>query len=68
MQGQPSEIQKDKTDLICEGIEDIKRDVNTHLIQKSGRKPVAPRFVSPITGMIVDQGTDVILEGIIDGE
>ncbi|XP_012286354.1 titin [Orussus abietinus] len=36
-------------------------------VQKSVRKSTAPRFVSPLTGMIVDQGTDVILEGIVDG-
>ena len=37
-------------------------------VQKPTRKATAPRFVSPVTGMIVDQGTDVVLEGIVDGE
>lgn len=34
---------------------------------KSPRKNIAPRFVSPLIGKIVDQGADVVLEGIIDG-
>lgn len=37
-------------------------------VQKPTRKTTAPRFVSPITGMIVDQDSDVVLEGVIDGE
>lgn len=32
------------------------------------RKSVGPRFISPLNGKIVDQGNDVILEGIVDGE
>lgn len=32
------------------------------------RKSVAPRFMTPLNGKIVDQGTDVVFEGIIDGE
>lgn len=40
----------------------------TPRIQKQQRKDMAPRFVSSLTGMIVNQGTDVILEGIIDGK
>ncbi|KAF7989939.1 hypothetical protein HCN44_008613 [Aphidius gifuensis] len=39
----------------------------TPRIQKQKRKTVAPRFVSPVTGMIVDQGNHVVLEGLIDG-
>lgn len=31
------------------------------------RKNIAPRFVSPLVGKIVDQGADVVLEGIVDG-
>ncbi|XP_059475060.1 titin-like isoform X2 [Neocloeon triangulifer] len=31
------------------------------------RKPVAPKFISPLNGKIVDQGEDVFLEGIVDG-
>ena len=31
------------------------------------RRHVAPRFVSPFVGKIVDQGANVVLEGIIDG-
>lgn len=31
------------------------------------RRNVAPRFVTPLVGKIVDQGVDVVLEGIVDG-
>jgi titin len=31
------------------------------------RRNVAPRFVSPLIGKIVDQGVDVVIEGIVDG-
>lgn len=34
---------------------------------KSARKSIAPRFVTPLTGKIVDQLSDVMLEGIVDG-
>lgn len=32
------------------------------------RKQTAPRFVSTLMGKIVDQGSNVALEGIIDGK
>jgi hypothetical protein len=34
---------------------------------KPARRNVAPRFVSPLIGKIVDQGSDVVIEGIVDG-
>lgn len=34
---------------------------------KPVRRNIAPRFVSPLVGKIVDQGADVVLEGIVDG-
>lgn len=34
---------------------------------KSKRKTIAPRFVSPFVGKIVDQGVDVKFEAILDG-
>lgn len=34
---------------------------------KPVRRNIAPRFVTPLIGKIVDQGVDVILEGIVDG-
>lgn len=40
----------------------------TPRIQKQKRKTIAPRFISPVTGMIVDQGNNVRLEGLIDGK
>lgn len=34
---------------------------------KPVRRNIAPRFVTPLIGKIVDQGVDVVLEGIVDG-
>lgn len=68
IQEQPGEIRQEKTVLVSQGMEGVKHDVKTNQVQKPSRKLIAPRFISPITGMIVDQGTDVVLEGIIDGE
>ncbi|XP_014485705.1 PREDICTED: uncharacterized protein LOC106750117 isoform X2 [Dinoponera quadriceps] len=67
VQEQPGEVRQEKTVVVSEGTGGLKSDVKTSQIQKPSRKPIAPRFVSPITGMIVDQGADVVLEGIIDG-
>lgn len=36
-------------------------------LPKSTRKNVAPRFVTPFNGKIVDQGGSVMLEAIVDG-
>lgn len=36
-------------------------------VVKPIRKTMAPRFVSPFVGRIIDQGEDVTLEGIVDG-
>ncbi|XP_063986915.1 muscle M-line assembly protein unc-89 isoform X2 [Diachasmimorpha longicaudata] len=54
----PNKIQQEKIRITS----DI-----TPKIQKQTRKSTVPRFISPITGMIVDQGSNVILEGVIDG-
>lgn len=61
-------MRQEKTVLVSEETDGVKRDIKTNQVQKPSRKPVAPRFVSPITGMIVDQGEDIVFEGIIDGE
>jgi len=61
-------MRQEKTVLVSEETEGMKRDIKANQIQKPSRKPVAPRFVSPLTGMIVDQGEDIVFEGIIDGE
>lgn len=69
IQDQPGEIRQEKTVVVSQDEEGIKqRDVRAAQISKPTRKSTAPRFVSPLTGMIVDQGTDIILEGIIDGK
>ncbi|XP_026674575.1 muscle M-line assembly protein unc-89 isoform X5 [Ceratina calcarata] len=67
IQDQPGEIRQEKTVIVSQDEEGVKRDVKTAPVSKPTRKSTAPRFVSPITGMIVDQGTDIVLEGIIDG-
>lgn len=38
------------------------------LTPKLTRKSTAPRFISPLQGKIVDQGSDVEIEGIVDGK
>lgn len=68
IQDQPGEIRQEKTVVVSQDEEGIKRDLKATQAPKPTRKSTAPRFVSPITGMIVDQGTDIVLEGIIDGE
>nr|XP_012144065.1 PREDICTED: muscle M-line assembly protein unc-89 isoform X8 [Megachile rotundata] len=67
IQDQPGEIRQEKTVVVSQDEEGIKRDIKATQIPKPVRKATAPRFVSPITGMIVDQGSDIVLEGIIDG-
>ncbi|XP_033210464.1 titin isoform X2 [Belonocnema kinseyi] len=57
----PGEVKQERTVIITEDTELTKH------VCKPCRKQTAPRFVSPVTGMIVDQGTDVVLEGIVDG-
>lgn len=60
VQDSPGQLRQEKTKIVTEGNVSLK-------MQKPARKNVAPRFVSPLTGMIVDQGHDVVLEGVIDG-
>lgn len=38
-----------------------------NLFPKSIRKETAPRFISPFIGKIIEQGSNIILEAIIDG-
>lgn len=38
------------------------------LIKPIQRKQAPPRFTSPVQGKIVDQGADVTLECIVEGE
>lgn len=65
-QDKPGEIRQEKTVIISKD-EDLQKEHKV-VVHKPTRKNIAPRFVSPLTGMIVDQGADVILEGILDGE
>lgn len=44
-----------------------KLQIEAPKIQKVTRKATPPRFVTPVVGKIVDQGVDVVLEGILDG-
>lgn len=69
VQDKPGQMRQEKTRVVTEGSDDMQQQQRENrVIQKSSRKSVAPRFVSPLTGMIVDQGADIFLEGIIDGE
>lgn len=45
-----------------ENIKTIKQEI----IQKPAIKTRPPKFVTPVIGKIVDQGVDVVLEGILD--
>jgi hypothetical protein len=36
-------------------------------VTQQQRKQVAPRFISPLTGAMVEQGVDIQLEAILDG-
>lgn len=38
-----------------------------NLFPKSTKKEAAPRFVSPFNGKIIEQGSNIVLEAIIDG-
>ncbi|XP_015607040.1 titin isoform X3 [Cephus cinctus] len=67
IQDKPGEIRQEKTVIVSKGEEGTKLESKMTQVQKPVRKSVAPRFVSPVTGMIVDQGTDIVLEGIVDG-
>lgn len=60
IQDSPGQVRQEKTKIITEGSAVPK-------ISKPSRKNVAPRFVTPVTGMIIDQGQDIVLEGVIDG-
>lgn len=41
--------------------------VSLSAMKSATRRDVAPRFVTPLTGKIVDQFTDVVLEAVVDG-
>ncbi|XP_066595731.1 uncharacterized protein [Prorops nasuta] len=66
IQEKPGEFHQEKTVVVVQGEDGKKQDVKAQ-IQKPCKRVTAPRFVSPLTGMIVDQGSNVVLEGIIDG-
>lgn len=69
VQDAPGELRQEKTLIITQDSGGIKqKECKQQIqIQKPCRKQTAPRFVSPVTGMIVDQGSDIVLEGIVDG-
>lgn len=41
---------------------------NSSISKTTVRKTIAPRFISPLNGKIVDLGADVVLEAIIEGK
>ncbi|XP_031789486.1 uncharacterized protein LOC100679567 isoform X4 [Nasonia vitripennis] len=69
VQDAPDEIRQEKRVIITQDSGGTRQKECKHQVQvqKPCRKQTAPRFVSPVTGMIVDQGSDIILEGIVDG-
>ena len=69
MQEAPGEIRQEKTVIVTQDSGGTRQKECKHQVQvqKPCRRQTAPRFISPVTGMIVDQGTDIILEGIVDG-
>ncbi|XP_011495830.1 PREDICTED: muscle M-line assembly protein unc-89 [Ceratosolen solmsi marchali] len=69
VQDAPGEIRQEKTIIVTQDSGGTKQRECKHQIQvqKPCRKQTAPRFVTPITGMIVDQGSNIVLEGIVDG-
>ncbi|XP_023246866.1 muscle M-line assembly protein unc-89-like [Copidosoma floridanum] len=69
IQEAPGEIRQEKTVVVTQDSGGTTQKECKHQvqIQKPCRKQTAPRFVSPVTGMIVDQGSDIVLEGIVDG-
>jgi len=58
----PSTVQQKTVVSMTKNIQD-----NKNFIIKPTRKSIAPRFMSPLVGKIVDQGSDVTLEAIVDG-
>lgn len=69
VQESPDEIRQEKTVIVTQDTGGTRQKERMHQVQvqKPCRKQTAPRFVSPVTGMIVDQGADIVLEGIVDG-
>uniref|UniRef100_A0A8D8TU96 Muscle M-line assembly protein unc-89 n=1 Tax=Cacopsylla melanoneura TaxID=428564 RepID=A0A8D8TU96_9HEMI len=45
----------------------LKSSSSSSITKTGQRKSVAPRFISPLNGKIVDLGADVVLEAIIEG-
>ncbi|KAJ8687531.1 hypothetical protein QAD02_023325 [Eretmocerus hayati] len=69
VQDAPDEIRQEKTVIITQDSGGTRQKECKHQVQvqKPCRKQTAPRFTSPVTGMIVDQGANIVLEGIVDG-
>lgn len=66
----PAEIHEKSSVSVVTGeekkIEDVSKIVKQEIIQKPPIKTRPPKFVTPVIGKIVDIGTDVVLEGILD--
>lgn len=63
---EPAVVSEKSFTSISSGVEKTQED-KKFIIHKPVRKSTAPRFVTPVVGKIVDQGVDVVLEGIVDG-
>ncbi|KFB35632.1 AGAP007562-PA-like protein [Anopheles sinensis] len=68
---QPAVIQQEASSFLATGGAEMHESIIANSGQISTGKPArrntAPRFVTPFNGKIVDQGADVVIEGIVDG-
>lgn len=70
---EPPVIHEKTSSLISTGASEIQKSITSsaeHVVvhQKPVIKTRPPKFTTPVVGKIVDQGVDIILEGIIDGQ
>uniref|UniRef100_A0A182MAH5 Ig-like domain-containing protein n=1 Tax=Anopheles culicifacies TaxID=139723 RepID=A0A182MAH5_9DIPT len=66
---QPANVQHEASSYVgvAPNLETIIANSGQISTGKPARRNMAPRFVTPFNGKIVDQGADVIIEGIVDG-
>lgn len=68
---QPVMYEKSSSFVSTGGIQETKTEQTQQVQQTIVHKPIIkarpPKFITPVIGKIVDQGSSVILEGILDG-
>lgn len=70
---EPPVIHEKSSSVISTGATEVQKSITSsaeHVVihQKPLIKTRPPKFTTPVIGKIVDQGVDIILEGIIDGQ